>query len=266
MGATLAQREAQREDPSKAQTNSADAAWVPTTVEGAIAEEATGSPASTKATGQCRSRRRHSRVLASHCLSPRAKSVAESQATEASKARRRHLMAQLTGEEVDALLMREVLMQAHGAVPVCGPLLAPHPLAVFRAMVGPLMVGPLNGVGAPRLLPFVALHRTWQRASAWYLFLPRRTAMRAMVVTEGATNPGLLLVRRGRSCRPCSSMVVMLRASQKVWAQRELQSMSATALSCLCLMERVQIPRRSWVLFVLAVLDNCEGAARTGLH
>lgn len=115
MGATLAQREAQREDPSKAQTNSADAAWVPTTVEGAIAEEATGSPASTKATGQCRSRRRHSRVLASHCLSPRAKSVAESQATEASKARRRHLMAQLTGEEVDALLMREVLMQAHGA-------------------------------------------------------------------------------------------------------------------------------------------------------
>jgi hypothetical protein len=124
MGATLAQRE----DPAKAQTNSADAAWVPTTVEEAIAEEATGAPASTKAAGQCRSRRRHSRVLASHCLSPRAKSKgecaagrggAETQATDpavmTSKARRRHLMAQLTGEEVDALLMREVLMQAHGA-------------------------------------------------------------------------------------------------------------------------------------------------------
>lgn len=124
MGATLAQRE----DPAKAQTNSVDAAWVPTTVEEAIAEEATGAPAATKAAGQCRSRRRHSRVLASHCLSPRAKSKgecaagrggAETQATDtavmASKARRRHLMAQLTGEEVDALLMREVLMQAHGA-------------------------------------------------------------------------------------------------------------------------------------------------------
>lgn len=125
MGATLAQRE----DTSKPQT-SGDGARA-----GAVKLEAAAAPGAPNA-GQ-RSRRRNSRALASHCLSPRAKSKGECAAARggseaqtadpaviASQARRRHLMAQLTGEEVDALLMREVLLQAHRA-PVRGSSRAP---------------------------------------------------------------------------------------------------------------------------------------------
>ena len=116
MGATLAQREDTWQPQSCGEATKAGAAKL----------EATAAPGAPKA-GQ-RSRRRSSRALASHCLSPGAKSKgecaaarvgAEAQATDpaviASQARRRHLMAQLTGEEVDALLMREVLLQAHRA-------------------------------------------------------------------------------------------------------------------------------------------------------
>lgn len=116
MGAALAQREDTPKPPVSG--NSAPGATGETMAQVSPAPVA-------KSAREKRNRRRTSRSLAAHCLSPRTMGKGEcvanrggeahtsDQAVLASQARRRQLLAQLTGEERDALLMREVLLQAH---------------------------------------------------------------------------------------------------------------------------------------------------------
>jgi len=117
MGAALAQRKDKPND---------GAAVVPALHSENVAPLSPSSAAAAKAARDKRNRRRASRALAAHCLSPRANgecsaaraagdAIATDPAVLASQVRRRHLMAHLTGEERDALLMREVLLQAHRA-------------------------------------------------------------------------------------------------------------------------------------------------------
>ena len=121
LGAELSQRE------ESTKTAGADAAADHSATQQATASSA-GKP-------MRRRSRRSSRIAIANCLSPkrglspRAGSAACSEsdggdvgvtagnAVLASQVRRRHLMAQLTGEDIDARLMREVLMQAHRHVP-----------------------------------------------------------------------------------------------------------------------------------------------------
>ena len=122
MGAALSQR---CEESTK--TAGADAAADHSATQQATASSA-GKPVRRRS-------RCSSRIAIANCLSPkrglspRAGSAACSEsdggdvgvtagnAVLASQVRRRHLMAQLTGEDIDARLMREVLMQAHRHVP-----------------------------------------------------------------------------------------------------------------------------------------------------
>lgn len=113
MGAALAERK----------DTAAAASTTPASADGVVPQSPTSSAAN--AARQKRSRRRSSRALAAQCLSPRsikgecaaARGANETHVADplvlASHTRRRNLMAQLTGEEMDALLMREVLLQVH---------------------------------------------------------------------------------------------------------------------------------------------------------
>jgi hypothetical protein len=119
MGAALAQREDTSKPP-------ASATPAPGTTGESMAH-VSGASVGPNLAREKRNRRRASRSLAAHCLSPRAMGKGEcvanrggeaqnaDQAVLASQARRRQMLAQLTGEERDALLMREVLLQAHRA-------------------------------------------------------------------------------------------------------------------------------------------------------
>lgn len=114
MGAALAQRE----DTSKAPASATPA---PGTTGESMAH-LSGASVGQKLAREKRNRRRASRSLAAHCLSPRAMGKGECVANRGGEAQNadqsqacRQLLAQLTGEERDALLMREVLLQAHRA-------------------------------------------------------------------------------------------------------------------------------------------------------
>lgn len=143
MGAALAQR---KDTSSTAAPAEETEKTMPRSREN-VAPLSPSSAAAAKASREKRNRRRASRALAVHCLTPvkskgecsvaRGVDVAVTDpAVLASQVRRRRLMAQLTGEERDALLMREVLLQAHRVSSRAPSTLSVHSMSVHSDGAG----------------------------------------------------------------------------------------------------------------------------------